>query len=168
MKLKSSVMVLVLAMSAHTAHALDAGRYKTLVAETISGISSNDVDVVRMIDLQQQLIAMGVQGARAFAVDSPADATLMNFVADQADAMQQMTLDEIEAAWHDGEALEEIGLAMDALDHFGAQISHMDAIVHPATAIIALREYQATGKKSYLVQVKDELSEVVEHIGHLN
>lgn len=168
MKFKTTVIACGIYLVGQSAVALDASRYKALVADTISGISGPSVDVAQMVNLQEQLIATGVQAALAQAEASPQSAKLLNFVASQAEAMQRMSLDEIEAEWHDGEALAKIGIDFDALDHFGTEISYMDAIIHPATAIIALREYQDTGQKSYLVQVKDELSEVVEHISHLN
>lgn len=166
----SRCFVAALALSVLTAsgsHALDADRYKEIVAQTISGLGDETVDVAMLKSFQEELIAIGIGGARDFAVSSPDDAELMTFVADSAPAMTAMSLDDIEMAWHDGEALSEIGVSVDDLDHFGKQISYMDAIIHPATALIALREYEATGDRSYLLQVKDELAEVVEHISHL-
>ncbi|WP_425100960.1 hypothetical protein [Tropicibacter sp. S64] len=150
------------------ASALDASKYQSLVAQTIAGLSADTVDVAQLMAFQQDLVDMGVEGARAYAVEAPEHAELMNFVADHAPEMIAMSLDAIEYAWHDGEALEEIGVSPDDLDHFGPVVSHMDAIIHPATAMIALREFEATGNRAHLVQVKDELSEVVAHLSHLN
>lgn len=42
--------------------------------------------------------------------------------------------------------------------------SLMDTIVHPATAIIALRDYKKSKDKALLQQVHDELEEVVHHV----
>ncbi len=146
---------------------MNTDRYKAIVSQTIAQVDSGNVNVAELVAMQEELIAIGVDGARQYATESTEHATLMNYVADNADAMVAMDLDTIEEQWHDGEALSEIGIDVDSLDHFGAAISHMDAVLHPATAIIALREYEASGDKDYLQQVKDELSEVVEHLSHI-
>jgi len=161
------ILSATLAMIATGAMAFDKARYKTIVGETISTINSGDVDVAHLISLQETLVDIGVTGARDFGASNADHAALMTLVADSAPAMSKMTLDEIEAAWHEGAALAAVGVDFDNLDHFGPAVSHMDAVIHPATAIIALRAYQASGDESHLHQVIDELSEVVEHISHL-
>lgn len=166
---RTRLACLALALSAATGtQALEVDTYQALIAETISGLGAETVDVAHLKALQEQLIALGVAGARDYAAASPADAPLMTFVVDRSSDMTAMSLADIEQAWHDGAALAEIGISMDELDHFGPQIGHMDAIIHPATALIALREYEATGDRVHLAQVKDELAEVVEHLAHLN
>lgn len=167
MHFKTISVALVATLTCHGALAMETDRFRSIVADTITQVESGTVDADALIELQEQLVAIGVDGAREYAAASPENAQLMTFVADSATDMVAMDLNSIEAAWHDGEALEEIGVSIDDLDHFGAAISHMDAVVHPATAIIALREYKASGDKGYLLQVKDELSEVVEHLSHL-
>lgn len=151
----------------HGAFAMDTVRFRSIVADTIAQIDGGEVDADTLIKMQQELVAIGVEGAREFAAATPEHARLMNYLVEQADEMVQMDLDGIEMAWHDGEALADIGIDIDALDHFGPAIGHMDAVVHPATAIIALREYSASGDGIYLAQVKDELSEVIEHLSHI-
>lgn len=163
-----SITAVAALLTATSAVAMDLDRYRTIVGETIKGTESESVDVAHLIDLQEQLVSMGVQGAREYGVEAPEQAQLMNFVADHAGDMATMSLDEIEAAWHEGEALQEIGVSIDDLDHFGRAVSHIDAIVHPSTAIIALRDYGESGDRVHLLQVRDELSEVVEHLGHIN
>lgn len=168
MKRLTAAVVAASVTAATAAPAMDTDRFRAIVAETIGMIGEDPVDLPRAIALQRELIGIGVEGARAFGAESPEDAALMTLVADNAEAMTAMSLDEIEEAWHDGAALSEIGLDFDSLDHFGPAVSHMDAVVHPATAIIALHAFEETGDRSYLLQVRDELSEVVEHIGHLD
>ncbi len=155
-------------LCAGTASPFETARYKSLVGQTISAINSGDFEVGELVSLQRQFIAIGVRGARDFGSANSEYRALMTMVENSANDMTELTLDEIEAAWHEGEAITAIGLDFDAIDHFGPAISHMDAVIHPATAIIALREYEATEDEAYLDQVIDELSEVIEHISHLN
>lgn len=155
-------------LSATTASAIDKQQYKKIVAETVSAIESGSVDVDAMIANQERLVQLGVEGAREYGAMHGSSAALMNFVADRAPAMMAMTLDEIEAQWHEGAALNEIGLDFRAIDHFGPEIGLMDSIVHPATALIALNAYRDDGSESHLDQVVDELFEVVEHLEHID
>ena len=78
--------------------------------------------------------------------------------------MTALTLEEIEPAWHEGETFAEVGLDTHALDHFGPAQSHMDTIIHPATAVIALRACEVSGTEDHLDRVIDELSQVVDHL----
>ena len=152
-----------------TASAMDKAGFKEMAKDTIrQALSGSISDIDGLIAQQEKLVAIGVQGCREYAKASPKDAKLMNFVADNAEKMKAMTLDEIEAAWHDGEALKEIGLDFDSIEHFGAALSHMDTVVHPATTYIALKKYKETKDEDLLEQVKDELSEVLEHLTHVD
>ncbi len=156
-----------LAFVAGPSIALDVAGYRAIVGETVMAINAGDVDVAHLVGLQEQLIAMGVAGAEEYAADAPDHAELMRFVAKSAPAMTELTLEEIEPAWHEGEAFAEVGIDVHDLDHFGPAVSHMDAIIHPATAVIALRAYAASGDEDHLDQVIDELSEVVEHLSYI-
>ncbi|MDV7143870.1 hypothetical protein R3X27_14380 [Tropicimonas sp. TH_r6] len=118
--------------------------------------------------MQEELVQIGVDGAREHASEAPEDAKVLNFVADSAYETMALDLDGIEAAWHDGEAFEEIGVDIEMYDHFSPVVGHVDAVVHPATAIIALGDDKETGDKMFLIQVKDELAEVFEHLAHID
>ena len=167
MKLRVLITALFMSFYMQSSIAMDVDTYKSLATETIQAVLSGSVDVDDLINKQKKLIEIGVNGCKEYAEKSPADAKIMNLVVANADAMQAMTLDEIEPAWHDFGVLAENGIDGDAIDHFGPVISHMDAVLHPATAIIALRDYKNTGNPDLLGQVKDELSEVLEHIEHV-
>lgn len=160
-------MVLAILVSI-PANAMDVAGYKKIANATIKqALSGSVTDIDKLIADQEKLVAMGVAGCKEYAKKAPKDAKIMKIVVDNADKMMAMTLDEIEPAWHEGEVLAEHGIDFDAIDHFGAALSHMDTVVHPATSYIALKEYKKTGDEELLEQVKDELSEVLEHIGHV-
>ncbi|MBE9529130.1 MAG: hypothetical protein IME99_07820 [Proteobacteria bacterium] len=149
--------------------AMDTATYKKVANNTIKTVLSGSVsDVDALIADQKKLIAIGVKGCQEYAKKAPKHAKLMKLVIANADNMTNMTLDEIEPAWHDGEFVNENGIDFDAIDHFSPALSHMDAVLHPATAIIALRDYKSSGDSDLLEQVKDELSEVLKHIEHVN
>jgi hypothetical protein len=165
---KSLLMAALLLGLSTQAYALDVAKYETIVKGVVQGALSGSPDVDDLIAKNKELITMGKQACRAQAKKKPADAKLMNLVADNAEKMQAMSLDEIEEAWHDGDFITANGIDLDSYDHYGDAISLMDTIIHPATSIIALNEYKKSKDKALLKQVKEELSEVLEHIKHVN
>lgn len=116
---------------------------------------------------QQKLLHEGERALRDFADEFPEFSEIASFVADQSGAMLDLTLDQIEQEWHLGGAYVTAGHPNLTEDHFGVLNSLADMVVHPATAIIALRVYSSKPDARLLDQVRDEMSEVQEHIGHL-
>jgi len=155
-------------MAAGAVSAADYSDYVTL-AETSSArmdqTHAGNIDAA--IQEQTRLLALGRANAEAFGRDFPEYAEMMAFVSESGPKMTTMTLEAIEAAWHEGSALEDAGFLNTTIDHFGVLNSIVDMVVHPATAIIALRQYKASGDQAFLEQVKDEMAEVVEHIHQL-
>lgn len=150
------------------AFAMDVSGYKKIANATIKEVLSGSVkDIDKLIADQKKLVAIGVAGCKEYAKTDPKNAKLMKLVISNADKMMAMGLDEIEEAWHEGGVLAENGIDFEAIDHFSPALSHMDTVVHPATSYIALMEYKKSNDADLLEQVKDELSEVLEHVGHI-
>lgn len=84
-----------------------------------------------------------------------------------AEKMKAMSLDQIEADWHEGNYLATKGIEKDKIDHFGPMMSLMDTVIHPATSFLALKEYKKTGNPDLLQRVKAELVEVLVHLEHI-
>lgn len=148
--------------------ALDVKGYSKLAKEIVKEALSGSVsDVDALIAKQEELIKMGVAGCNDHASANPKDAKLLNLVTANADKMKAMSLEEIEDQWHDGGYLTSNGVDVESYDHFGAAYSLMDTVVHPATGIIALKMYKTSKDPELLTQVKEELSEVLEHIKHV-
>lgn len=171
MKVKPSLkfaIAIALGLSASSSFAMDKTAYIAIADEVIKLALSPNPDADQLIAKQEALIELGKKGCLEHAAAAPADATLMNFVASNADGMKNLSLDEIEEGWHDYGALDAAGIDHSSYDHFGPVVGLMDSIVHPATGIIAAREYKATQSQDYLFQIKDELSEVLEHLEHVH
>ena len=56
----------------------------------------------------------------------------------------------------------------DSFDHYGAVIGAKDAIIHPLTALVALKAYQADGDAEHLEQVQAELEEILGQLKFVN
>lgn len=167
---KLSILVpsaLCLLLAAAPADALDVARFNALASQTVQELNAGNPDIAALIARQEELVALGVQGCRELMTSDPDTAEVMRLVIDGAESMKRMSPDEIEEAWHEGGVLAEHGIDVDALDHFGSVVSHVDSVVHPATAYILLKAYQKDRNRAHLHQVKEELSEVIEHISHL-
>ncbi len=150
-------------------YAFDVPQFTKLVNETVQATMQGNVNADDLISKQKQLIAMGVAGCKARAASNPEDSDVMNAVVENAETMQSLSLEAIEEAWHDFGYLKSKGIDPESrYEHFAVVISLMDTVIHPATAVIALNEYKKDGNSDHLDQVADELSEVLEHIKHVN
>lgn len=160
----TAAAIAVAATGATPAAAFEGDAYRSLVIETVLAIDSGDFDVAHLISVQDQLIAIAIDGARDFGERNPEHARLMAFLVQEAPGMRSMTLDEIEEAWHEGEALSQIGIDFASLDQVGPAYAHFDTVVDPMSAHIALRLYQETGEEEYLELVVEELTEVLDQV----
>lgn len=166
---KAILTLLLVLFSFSAAQAMDLATFEKIANATIKEALSGSIgDIDKLIEDQKKLVKIGVEGCKEYAKKDPEHAKLMNLVTDNAEAMMAMSLDDIEEAWHEAEFLTENGIDVDSIEHFSPALSHMDTVVHPATTYIALKEYKKTGDKDLLEQVKDELSEVLEHTSHLH
>ncbi|MGI9493584.1 MAG: hypothetical protein ACR2QF_14400 [Geminicoccaceae bacterium] len=152
---------------ASPAAALDVERFESVVEKTLTAIESGDVDVNELLQYQDQLIEIGVEGAKGYGKEKPEFAAAMDFVAASAETIKAENLVSIEGAWHDGGALEAAGIDTEALYDDDYASIYLEAVIHPATAHIAARAYELTGDEDYLDVVEFELEEIVGHFEEL-
>ena len=117
MKFRLISAAIALCVAATQSHAFEEEEYRSLVAETVLNITQGDVDVAHLISIQENLVRLGVAGVREFGHTNPAYSEIMSFVAANAAGMSEMTLEEVELAWHEGSAFAEIGVNFHDLDH---------------------------------------------------
>ncbi len=164
-------MSFALFVSPAAAAGFNIDEYDAIAKKTVAAVISGNVNADQMIADMVTLMAMGVAGCKFYltAEGTPAnEAKAMEVTIANADKMTSLDLESIEPMWHDGGVLTENGVDVDAIPHFSPGWSYFDAVVHPATAIICLRDYQASGNDELLDQVQDELTEVREHLKHLH
>lgn len=143
----------------------DVEEFKAIANSAIKAVVEDTVDADKMMKDMDKLIVLGKKFCKKNATGK--GTKFMNLVIDNAEKMKAMTLDEIEEAWHDGEAITNAGINLDDFDHFSPVFSSADTVIHPATSYIVLKNYKKDGDKDGLAQIKDELSEVLEHASHL-
>lgn len=158
-------MFYVLCCSA--AYAADFDKFKDIAHTTMSKVTSGDVkdaDIEKLIKMQEELITIGKSAMQEYSKLHPDTSKMMGLIINKADSMASLSLPEIEAQWHEKGYLKSQGVSEAQLEEKSVTGSLMDTVVHPATAIIALREYKKSKDKNLLQQVNDELEEVVHHV----
>jgi hypothetical protein len=150
------------------AQALDFDNFRKLAQDTIRQMDMGVVgDIDAMIAIQEELIVIGMEGGVDYLQQSPADGQPLQITIMNAERMKEMSLDEIEAQWHEGAYLAKRGIEKDKIEHFGPVMSLMDTVIHPATSYLALIEYKHTGNPEMLARAKAELEEVLIHLDQL-
>lgn len=166
--LRASAFVILFSVSTIAA-AMDVAGFTRLAQFTVKQLNTGLVgDIDDLIAKQEQMIQLGIDGATDYAQKNPEHAKLLRTVVANADAMKKMTLEEIEAQWHEGAYLKKRGMDPEKLDHFGAVSNLMDAVIHPATSYICLTLYKKSGDSELLARANAELVEVIEHVAQLN
>lgn len=155
---------------AGTEHQFDKVTYEKIVKKTIGNIITGQINPDGMLKDMERLVEIGVQGCKEHMneVETPEkERKIMKITIDSASQMSGLSLDKIEELWHEGNFLKTNGIDISGMDHFAEVMCHYDAVVHPATAIICLKEYKKARDEELLEQIKAELAEVKEHLQHL-
>jgi len=159
---------------AQTQHEFDKTTYDQVAKKTIGQVLGGSANADQLLGNMRQLITLGVAGCREHLEEPETPETekkVMQAVIDNAQGMQTLTLEEIEAQWHEGGFLKGQGVDIEQFDHFSEVLCHYEAVVHPATCVICLRQYGNASsedeREELLEQVKGELQEVREHLKHL-
>lgn len=164
----SVLAILGMSIPVSGALAFDTYSYRKIAREVIKVVhrgTATNIDA--LIEKNEELIAIGIEGCNEYAQDNPEYAEVMKKVVDNADAMKAMTLEDIEPAWHEGGWLKANGFDINALGHDHPVRTYLDSVLHPATAIIALEDYKQYKYPGLLIQVKKELAEVMHHLDDL-
>ena len=172
--LACTLMFLIAGFTSHAVagddHQFDKATFSKIAKKTIGRVISGNIDADAMIADMEKLVALGVEGCKEHMTEAetPSDEVkVMQLVIDNASSMGSMSLAKIEEQWHEGSFVKANGADINGFDHFSEVLSHYDTVVHPATAIICLKQYKVSGDEALLEQVQDELAEVNEHIAHL-
>ncbi|MBT4760542.1 MAG: hypothetical protein HOO06_02490 [Bdellovibrionaceae bacterium] len=170
-------IIIVSAMFLSTSiFAFDKAAYTKIAKETVKEALSGKVsNIDALIKKQETLVKLGIAGCKKYLKShsdsrTPAAVTekkALELVIANADKMKKSSLEKIEENWHDGGVFKKNGVKINEIDHMGEVNSLADTVIHAATSYLALVEYKKQPNKDHLDQVKDELSEVLEHIKHI-
>ncbi|MGD8592443.1 MAG: hypothetical protein PVF82_06390 [Gammaproteobacteria bacterium] len=151
-----------------TSHAEDWQHFEKMATQTIKSVEKGHPrDIDQLISLQEQLMEIGIKACKNYAIANPQDAKMFQLVVSNAENMKILSLQEIKQQWHAKRFLLSHGIPADKLHQNSTTGSLLDAVVHPATAYIALREYRRTRDAALLEQVNLELTEAVLQLTYL-
>jgi len=166
--LRSLLVISLLLSATFDAYALDVASYRKMAQDTIRQVRMGIAgDINALVRVQERLMDMGIEAGVAHLKQGGTEIRALQLVIVNAENMKELDLDEIESLWHQGNFLKKKGIDIDKLDRSGEMVSLMEAIIHPATAFIALNEYKMTGNAELLARIQAELIEVIEHVGHI-
>ncbi|KPJ89314.1 MAG: hypothetical protein AMJ53_15870 [Gammaproteobacteria bacterium SG8_11] len=149
-------------------YAADWHHFEEMATRTINAVKKgHPKDVDQLIVLQERLMEIGVKACENYALANPDDAEMFQLVVNNAENMKVLSLPEIKQQWHAKRFLLSHGIPVEKLQQNSTTGSLLDAVVHPATAYIALKEYRRTGDSALLEQVNLELSEAVLQLTYL-
>jgi hypothetical protein len=158
--------LLAIAVGSSAAWAVDMEGYRSRLSATLAEVNTkslpNSKATLARLD---EMVAIGVVGAKEYAAKQPRFAKLMDAVVADAGPMKNYTDAEIEDKWgENGNAGDAIGVPLKSLGQFDATRAAMELIIGPAHAYIFIKKWESAPRARWLEQARDELSELQEHL----
>jgi hypothetical protein len=162
----AGALILAMSISSVGARAFDMAGFKsrleTTKAETVTKTLTDSKATLARLD---EMIKIGVVGAKEYADKQPAFAKLMAAVIADADPMKGLSDAEIEAKWGEqGTGGDALGIPLKSLGQFDDTRTAVELIVSPAHAYIYVKKWESAQKARWLDQARDELNELSEHL----
>lgn len=149
--------------------AANKARYEAITKEVIQAVvSENTNDIQALTNKLEEATNIGLQLAQDVSAANPDGKPLLDFLSANVNKIKAENLTAIESNWHHGGAFKAAGIKHDEFDHYGSVIGAKDAVIHPLTALIALKEYQKTQNKDLLATAQAELEEILGQLQYIN
>lgn len=161
-----SALVVCSAFTAAPAYAMDVDSYVDVAKQAASTVKKTK-SIDKLIAQQEELIRLAVEGALKYAEENSSRRKMMHLLVLNSERMKHLTLDAMEQAWQNGDYLRRNGIEIGNLTHTDTAMIYYQAVIHPATAYIALTEYKKTKDQELLHKAEDELNEVVVQVEQL-
>lgn len=137
-------------------------RLETTKAEAATKTLADSKATLARLD---EMIKIGISGAKEYSDKQPKFAKLMAAVIADADAMKGYTDAEIESKWGEqGTGGDAVGIPLKSLGQFDETRAAMELIVSPAHTYIFVKKWETAQKARWLDQARDELNELSEHL----
>jgi hypothetical protein len=116
-----------------------------------------------------EMMTLGAAGVKEYGAKQPKFARLMDAIVADAEAMKGFTDPEIEAKWGEqGVGGDAAGVPLKSLGQYDETRAALELVVGPAHAYILIKKWETARKVRWLDQAKDELTELSEHLKHVN
>jgi hypothetical protein len=162
----AGALALSMGLGSANAWAFDLGGFKTKLETTKTEVATKTLaDSKATLGRLDDMIKIGVDGAKEYGSRDPKFAKLMAAVIADADAMKGFSDAEIEAKWGEqGTGGDAVGIPLKSLGQFDDTRAAMELIIAPAHAYIFVKKWETAQKARWLEQARDELNELSEHL----
>ena len=164
--LGGGTLALAISLASTGAMAFDMAGFKTRLDATKAEVAAKTLaDSKATLGRLDEMIKIGVAGAKEYSDKQPKFAKLMAAVIADADAMKGYTDAEIESKWGEqGTAGDAVGIPLKSLGQFDETRAAIELIVSPAHTYIFVKKWETAQKPRWLDQARDELTELSEHL----
>jgi hypothetical protein len=165
----AGALVLAMGLGSVPARAFDMAGFKIKLETTKAEVATKTLaDSKATLGRLDDMIKIGMTGAKEFGDRQPKYAKLMAAVIADAETMKSLTDAEIEAKWGEqGTGGDVAGIPLKSLGQFDDTRAAMELIVGPAHASILVKKWETAQKARWLDQARDELTELGEHLKHV-
>lgn len=164
----TAIVSATLFFSATTAEAADKAKYETLSKEVIQALVTEDTsNIDGLIAKLDEATQIGVEMAKEVSATDEKGKQLLDLLIANIDKVRSANLEAIEHDWHHGGAFKAAGIDHDSFDHYGPVIGAKDAVVHPLTALVALKQFKEDGDTEHLEQAQAELEEILGQLKYI-
>jgi hypothetical protein len=162
----AAALVLAMSVGSTGAWAFDLPGFKTLLEATKTEAAAKTLaDSKATLARLDEMVKIGIVGAKEYADRQPKFAKLMATVIADADAMKGFTDAELEAKWGEqGTGGDAVGIPLKSLGQFDDTRAAMELIISPSHAYIFVKKWETAQKARWLDQARDELNELTEHL----
>jgi hypothetical protein len=161
-----SALVLLLGLGSASAWAFDMAGFKVRLETTKAEAAAKTLtDSKATLARLDEMIKLGIVGAKEYGDRQPKFAALMAAVIADADPMKGFTDAEIEGKWGEqGTGGDSLGIPLKSLGQFDNTRAAIELIVSPAHAYIFVKKWETAQKARWLDQTRDEMTELTEHL----
>jgi hypothetical protein len=159
-------LALAMGLGSASARAYDMAGFKVrLEATKAEAATKTLVDSKATLARLDEMMKIGLAGAKEYGDRQPKFAKLMAAVVADAEPMKGFTDAEIEGKWGEqGTGGDAVGIPLKSLGQFDETRAAVELIVSPAHAYIFVKKWESAQKARWLDQARDEMNELGEHL----
>ena len=163
-------LFLALAVGSSNAWAFDRAGFKTRAEATLAELNTKRLaDSKATLARLDEMVAIGIVGAKEYGAHHPKSAKLMDAVIADAQAMKGFTDVEMEEKWGEkGTGGNAVGVPLKSLADFGEERAYMELVIGPAHQYIFVKKWETAKKARWLEQARDEAVELLKHLEGVN
>ena len=146
--------------------AFDRAGYKQRAEATLAELNTKRLaDSTATLARLDEMVALGIVGAKEYGARHPKYAKLMEAVIADAQPMKAFTDVQMEEKWGEkGTGGDAVGIPLKSLADFGPERAYMELVIGPSHQYIFIKKWETAKKARWLEQARDEAVELLKHL----